>query len=165
MKSSYKIATLLYVFDDRDRVLLMQRNKEPNRGLWSPSGGKLETGVGESPHECAMREAREELGITIRTTELHLTGIVSERGGIGEDHWLMFLFEINRPLSELPQAHPEGTFGFFGRTEIEALPIPLTDREMIWPLFWKHRGGFFAAHCRRIEGETDQWVIEESVIR
>ena len=41
MSLPYKIATLLYVFNERDEVLLLERAQEPNRGLWSPGGGKL----------------------------------------------------------------------------------------------------------------------------
>ena len=44
----HKISTLLYCFDERGRVLLMERAQEPNLGLWSPCGGKLDTAAGES---------------------------------------------------------------------------------------------------------------------
>ena len=158
----YKIATLLYAFDREDRVLLMQRAKEPNQGLWSPSGGKLETSIGESPHDCAIREAEEELGIAIESRDLHLTGLVSEQGYLGQAHWLMFLFEIKPRLTAIPSPHPEGKFSFFTRSEIANLPIPETDRETIWPLFWQHRGGFFSAHCSTAEGVSNRWTLEES---
>jgi 8-oxo-dGTP diphosphatase len=158
----YKIATLLYCFDERDRVLLMERAQEPNRGLWSPCGGKLDTGSGESPHACACREAKEELGLAIEPRDLHLTGIVSEHGYEGQAHWLMFLFEVKPRLKELPAAHREGRFGFFSADELATLRLPKTDLDQIWPLFWKHRGGFFAAHCRcQADGEYE-WFIEES---
>jgi hypothetical protein len=42
--------------------------------------------------------------------------------------------------------------------------LPRTDREQIWPLFWKHRGGFFAAHCHCAEGQPDNWSVEESIV-
>ena len=51
----YRISTLLYCFNRRDEVLLLERRKEPNRGLWSPCGGKLKTAIGESPYACACR--------------------------------------------------------------------------------------------------------------
>src|SRR4029078_2544020 len=76
----YKISTLLYCFNERDEVLLMERTREPNRGLWSPSGGKLHSEIGESPYACACREAAEELGLIIASADLHLLGIVSEEG-------------------------------------------------------------------------------------
>ena len=59
----YQIATLLYAFNERGDVLLLERAQEPNRGLWSPCGGKLRTETGESPYACACREAAEELGL------------------------------------------------------------------------------------------------------
>ena len=65
MAVHYKIATLLYVFNERDEILLLERAQEPNRGFWSPCGGKLKMDIGESPYVCACREAQEEIGLEI----------------------------------------------------------------------------------------------------
>ena len=158
----YKIATLIYAFNEADDVLLLERAQEPNLGLWSPFGGKLKTETGESPWACACREADEEAGLKLMPQDLHLTGIVSEHGYLGSAHWLMFLFEVEPRLSELPPPHREGRFEFVPRSRLDALPLPSTDREQIWPLFWKHRGGFFAAHCHcKADGST-MWTVEES---
>ncbi len=161
MPLPFNIATLLYVFNPAGEVLLLERAREPNRGLWSPAGGKLEMGNGESPHACACREAREELGLTVSPRDLHLAGIVSEHAYEGGAHWLMFLFEITRPVQAAPPPHREGRFQFFPLSSLPALKIPKTDREFIWPMFLQHRGGFFSAHCRCQPGEGHQWTIEE----
>jgi 8-oxo-dGTP diphosphatase len=158
----FKISTLLYCFSELDEVLLLARAQEPNRGLWSPPGGKLKTEAGESPYACACREAEEELGIGLHTSDLHLAGIVSEHGYQGQVHWLMFLFEVKTRLAVPPPPIREGSFAFFRRSELAGLKLPLTDREMIWPLFWWHRGGFFAAHCRTHPDGTNTWAVEES---
>jgi 8-oxo-dGTP diphosphatase len=163
MPLPYRIATLLYCFNDRDEVLLLERAQEPNRGLWSPCGGKVHTDDGESPYACACREAAEELGLTIGPVDLHLTGLVSEHGYAGQAHWLMFLFEVKTRLSQLPPAHREGRFAFFAREQLTGLALPETDREQIWPLFWQHRGGFFAAHCHCHPDGRNSWTLEESV--
>jgi len=160
----YQIATLLYCFNERDEVLLLERAKEPNRGLWSPCGGKLRTETGESPYGCACREAMEELGLAIGPAELHLTGIISEHGYQGQSHWLMFLFEVRRRLITLPPENREGRFQFVSRAALDSLAIPQTDREQIWPLFWRHRGNFFAAHCYCHSGGRNEWAIEESIV-
>src|SRR3954469_24112280 len=102
MALPFHISTLLYCFNDEDDVLLMHRVKEPNRGLWSPCGGKLDTDSGESPYACACREAQEEIGLELRPKDLHLTGMVSEHGYQGHAHWLMFLFEVRPRLKKLP---------------------------------------------------------------
>jgi 8-oxo-dGTP diphosphatase len=161
----YKIATLLYCFNERDEVLLIERLHEPNRGFWSPCGGKLHTDHGESPYACACREGREELGLELSPKDLHLTGLISEHGYQGQTHWLMFLFEVGPRLQVCPPAHREGTFKFFARAELPTLKLPQTDKEQLWPLFWEHRGGFFAAHCHVHADGLNEWTLEESIKR
>jgi 8-oxo-dGTP diphosphatase len=163
MPLPYKISTLLYCFNPADEVLLMRRAQQPNFGLWSPCGGKLDMAIGESPFACACREAGEEIGLSLRPADLHLTGLVSEHGYQGQAHWLMFLFEVKPRLEKLPPPHREGSFGFFARAKIASLPLPQTDSEQIWPLFWRHRGGFFSAHCHCQEAHQNQWAIETSI--
>jgi 8-oxo-dGTP diphosphatase len=160
----YRVACLLYCFNTKDEVLLLQRSQEPNRGLWSPCGGKLRMQLGESPYACACREAFEETGKSLQPFDLHLIGIVSENGYQGTTHWLIFLFEVMPKFDVLPPSNEEGKFAFFHRQELEQIPIPKTDREKIWPLFWRHRGGFFAAHCTCETPQTNHWTIEESYI-
>ena len=162
MKLPYKVATLLYCFNERDEILLLERTQEPNRGLWSPCGGKLHTDEGESPYACACREAHEETGQQLTPRDLHLTGLISEHGFQGQTHWLMFLFEVKPKLTTLPPVHKEGRFQFFTREALNDLKLPQTDRENIWPWFWQHRGGFFAAHCHCHPDERNEWTLEDS---
>lgn len=164
MPLPYKIATLLYCFSEQDEVLLLERAQEPNRGLWSPPGGKLHTDIGESPYACACREADEELGLKLTATDLHLTGLVSEHGYAGQAHWLMFLFEVRPRLQSLPPVHREGRFSFFAPDALASLQLPQTDRETIWPLFWRYRGGFFAAHCHCHPNGRNDWTMEETIV-
>jgi 8-oxo-dGTP diphosphatase len=140
----------------------MERAQKPNFGVWSPPGGKLHVEEGESPHQCASREAAEELGIIVGPLDLHLAGIVSEQHYSGRDHWMMFLFELTWKLREVPQTHREGRFQFFARNELNSLPMPVTDRQQIWPLFWKYRGGFFAVRCEITPAGAHIWTLEES---
>jgi 8-oxo-dGTP diphosphatase len=159
----YQISTLLYCFNASDEVLLMERAQEPNLGLWSPCGGKLHTDAGESPYACACREAHEELGLSIAPSDLHLAGIVSEHGYQGQSHWLMFLFEVLPRLKTLPPPHREGSFRFFSRAALSGLKLPQTDADQIWPLFWRNRGGFFAAHCHCSADGHYEWTLEEEL--
>ena len=162
MALPYKIATLLYCFNAEDEILLLERVQEPNRGLWSPGGGKLKMAIGESPYACACREAQEEMALNISPSDLHLTGLISEHGYQGQTHWLMFLFEVKVKLTTLPPPHDEGRFEFFPREAIMSLKIPQTDREQIWPWFWRFRGGFFAAHCHCHADGRNDWLLEET---
>jgi len=50
------------------RVALIKRANEPFRGVWSIPGGRVEWG--EDSREAAVREAREETGLTVEASEL-----------------------------------------------------------------------------------------------
>ncbi|HMN95242.1 MAG TPA: NUDIX domain-containing protein [Phycisphaerales bacterium] len=164
----YRIAVLCYLYDDAGGLLLLHRLREPNAGMYSPIGGKLETGEGEGPHQCAVREIREEAGIALRDDELRLLGIVSERGypaAAGRTHWLIFLFEVVRPIGHDEIARydfDEGRMEWVPVDEVAALAIPETDRAVMWPNVRRHRGGFFMAH---IDCSVDPftWRLVESV--
>ena len=49
MPLPYKIATLLYCFNQKDEALLLRRKHKPNLGLWSPCGGKLHMAAKANP--------------------------------------------------------------------------------------------------------------------
>ncbi|XAL98161.1 NUDIX domain-containing protein [Phycisphaeraceae bacterium D3-23] len=159
----YKIAALCFLFDAQGRTLLLHRAKPPNLDLYSPIGGKLEQAQGESPTRCAQREIYEEAGLEVAIADLHLTGIVSEQAFEGKGHWLMFLYEVTRPVDLAPErmVFDEGRLEWHDPGAIPELAIPESDREVIWPLFWQHRGGFFAAHLD-CTGSRIAWTLEQS---
>jgi len=157
----YRIAVLVFLENAAGEHLLLHRAKSPNKGAWSPIGGKLEMATGESPFECAVRETREETGLVVGNPDLHLFSVIAEKAYEGETHWLMFLFRCLRPLAGLPPDISEGRFGFFSRQAIDALPIPETDRTALWPTYDAHRDRFVAlkADCR--PGKPVRVEVEE----
>ncbi|HUO10557.1 MAG TPA: NUDIX domain-containing protein [Phycisphaerae bacterium] len=139
----YKIAVLVYVFNEEGKLLLLHRRKPPNKNLYSPIGGKLEQHLGESPYACALREIREEIGMQLTLDDIRLFGIVSERAypsppPIDTTHWLMFCFEVTRTLNFPAVEFDEGLLEWIDPIIVPQLSIPKTDREIIWPLVQKH---------------------------
>jgi 8-oxo-dGTP diphosphatase len=61
------------VFDEQGRVLLIRRKHEPYKGHYALPGGFIE--VGETAEQCALRELKEETGIT--ANNLKLIGVYS----------------------------------------------------------------------------------------
>ena len=160
---AYKIAVLAFIQNSAGEHLLLLRAKPPNTGVWSPIGGKLETSVGESPFECAVREIGEEAGMTVAAADLHLFAIIAEKAYEGAAHWLIFLFHCRRPIAALPADIAEGRFGFFSRERIRALPIPETDRTALWPVFDRHRDGFVMLKADCAPGRPVAVEIEEAL--
>ncbi len=138
----FRISTLIFLRNDSGELLLLERHKAPNKGCWSPIGGKLEMARGESPFECAVREVGEEAGLAVNAADLHLFGMISEKNYEGSGHWLLFLFDCCKPLPGLPPSFDEGHLAFFKRGAIADLRLPETDRQLIWPLYDQHREGF-----------------------
>ncbi|QBF33546.1 NUDIX hydrolase [Thalassococcus sp. S3] len=79
------IAVLIH----EDRVLLAQRKKNPDAGLWGFPGGHVE--MGETALAAAVRELREETGIVARPLD-YLTNIDvirKDAHGITEVHYML----------------------------------------------------------------------------
>ena len=104
----------------------------------------------------------EETGITVAPGDLHLTGIVSEKAFKHENHWLMFLYEVTRPVDVVHgrEADGEGRLEWHTLEGLDGLNLPDNDRVFILPLFWKNRGGFFAVHID-CSGEKLKWTVEQ----
>ncbi len=157
----YKIAVLCDLRNAKGDILLLERIKEPNKGLFSPIGGKLDTELGESPTQCARREILEEAGLDIPVDRLHLGGMISERGFEGQTNWLLFYFRVVGDVELEPHEMNEGKLDWHGPDTLESLALPQTDRAIIWPLVREHGLGFFAVHID-CTGDELSWTVEES---
>jgi len=83
---------------------MLHRNKKINdihEGKWNGVGGKLEPG--ETPDACAIREIKEETGLTV--TKLRLAGLLTAPLFDGvEDHYI-YVFEAECKDGKLIDTH------------------------------------------------------------
>lgn len=100
------------------RVLLIQRNIEPNRGGWTIPGGYVERD--ETAEQAVIREVEEETGL--RCALIGLAGYRNRADPDMNTSYVVFLLErtggdlFSEPTSETAQA------GFYTLAELEALP-------------------------------------------
>jgi len=165
--SRYRVGVLLYFRSVEGQLLLIQRKRAPNAGLWCAVGGKLEMETGESPVECARREASEEIGIELDDSDLSLRCMLSEKDYEGTGHWLMFVYEIEKRLSEIPSSIDEGRFKFFDIENLEQLDMPWLDKMILTEKLLDPKGeAFHAIHAAcGMENEATAVTVEESIGR
>ncbi len=116
--------------------------------------------TGESPYECAIREASEEVGVSLESGDLALRCVLSEKDYEGTGHWLMFVFQVTAALGGLPGQIEEGEFRFFDRAELEEAEMPRLDRQI---LFERILADAESLHFIRSDGEGSP-LVEESRI-
>ncbi|MCY7361213.1 MAG: NUDIX domain-containing protein [Ignavibacteria bacterium] len=138
-----KLATLLYIKNSKNEYLLMERLKEPNKGLMSPPGGKLDLTEAESPSACAVREAFEECQINSSEDEWRLAGIVTEKEFPNAGNIMIFLMEYKKILEELPSECNEGSFRFIHPDKFSENKIPVTDKLFFWEKILTYSGEVF----------------------
>lgn len=163
----YRLACLVDLRDEHGRVLMLRRLKAPNEGLCSPIGGKLDMATGESPAQCARRETLEEAGLDLPIERFHLGGIISETAYEGAGHWLLFYYRVLGSVWVEPTTFREGSLEWIEADKIDDLPLPESDRSIIWPMIRKHEAtgpgglpGFFTVHID-CQPNALAWQVEQ----
>lgn len=143
-------ATLLYILKD-DNILLVYKKRGHGEGRWNGIGGKIE---GESPVQCAIREAREEAGVDVKNVEL--CGIIYFSNVFGRD-WDVFVFrafDFEGEPAESEEVLPE----WFNINEIPYDTMWEDDREWLPVVI---RGDYFVG---RYDFDGDKLVKSELLI-
>jgi 8-oxo-dGTP diphosphatase len=144
-----KLATLCYIIDKkRNSTLMLHRIKKENdyhQGKWNGLGGKLNEG--ESPEECAIREIKEESGLTV-TTPL-LKGFLTFPNFDGVDDWYVFVFTFNEFEGTLIDS-PEGKLEWIPNNRLTSLNLWEGDKVF---LEWIFKGKIFSAKFNYEDGK------------
>ena len=108
---------------EENRVLLVKRAHPPLQAQWSIPGGVLE--VGELVREAAIREAREETGLTVEPGKL--LGVYDRVLRTPEQrvqyHYVLIDFLCRRVAGEIAAASDAAEVCWFAREELAALNL------------------------------------------
>ena len=112
--------TVLCLIHDMDRVLLQDRISEDWKGYTLP-GGHVE--IGESIVDAAVREMKEETGLTI--LDPRLCGVKQfpmRDGDYAKGRYLVFLFEATKFEGELASSE-EGTMHWVNKADLNKVNL------------------------------------------
>jgi len=114
-------SSLIYLENSRGEYLMLHRVKKKNdinHDKWIGVGGGFE--YGESPEECAVRETREETGLTL--TDYRYRGIIAFDCGGQECTQYIHLFTAAAWTGELSECN-EGDLEWVPKEKVYDLPI------------------------------------------
>ena len=119
------------------RVLLVKRAHPPLQAEWSIPGGVLE--VGERVREAAIREAREETGLTVEPGELLgvYERILRNPEQRVQYHYVLIDFLCRRLAGDLAAASDAAAVGWFTGKELPALNLAEDTLDVIGKGFGK----------------------------
>jgi 8-oxo-dGTP diphosphatase len=131
------IGTVCFLIDrKKNKVLLLERSKEPMKGMFAGVGGK--TNFDEDVNSSCLREIKEETGLNAKN--LKLKGVVKTILEGNNSSWLLFIYktsdfdgeQINCPEGELQWTSIDNIFkvnliGFIR----EIMPFVLEDNKII----------------------------------
>ncbi len=149
-----QLSTLVYVVRG-DRVLLMRRERSPNRGRLSPPGGKLEPG--ETPIAGAARELREETGLV--ALAMNLRGRTRHHGPSEGDGWLQHLVLVRDFRGTPRSGHPEGVCSWIPYERVlEGRDMPAADAIYTAWVFEGAARPFDARFEHRADGSVESFT-------
>jgi 8-oxo-dGTP diphosphatase len=113
------------------RVVLVRRAHPPLQAEWSIPGGVLE--VGELVRDAAVREAREETGLTVEPGELLgvFDRVLRDPGQRVQYHYVLIDFLCRRVAGDLAAASDAAEVGWFRQQELPALKLAKDTMEVI----------------------------------
>jgi 8-oxo-dGTP diphosphatase len=120
-----------------DRVALVKRGHAPLQGRWSIPGGVLE--IGETLRKAAIREAREETGLTIEPGELLgvFERVLPDEYGRMKYHYVLIDFLCRRVSGELTAGDDAEDVRWFRRDDLARLELARETEEVILKGFEK----------------------------
>ncbi|NMC54020.1 MAG: 8-oxo-dGTP diphosphatase [Chloroflexi bacterium] len=137
----------------QDSILMLKRNRPPNRGLWNGVGGHIE--AGETPGQSILREVKEETGLEIPAARY--AGILTWSGFEIEDGGL-YIFTAQAPSFNIQQSE-EGWLAWKPKDWVFSSPEVVSNIHIFGPEVFKN------SHARQYHFIYDRGQIREYSFR
>lgn len=120
------------ILERNDRFLLVLRSNPPSADMYAFPGGRAE--AGETPAEAALREFKEETGITARNPRLFETYDLRSHAADGTltSHFLLSVFLVDADEDAVAEAADDAAaIGWYTLEEVRTLPVPASVLECV----------------------------------
>ncbi|EJW19272.1 NUDIX domain-containing protein [Paenibacillus alvei] len=116
-----KLGVGAVIRNHQGEILLVKRNRNPEKGTWSIPGGKLD--MYESLEACVIREVKEEVNLDITVTQLLCTAETIRPEN--EEHWVSLIFDTTVQGGEARNNEADGAIGDMRWFSLNELPDQL----------------------------------------
>lgn len=140
-----KRTATLCVLKNGKNFMLLKRLKEPNIGLFTPVGGKLDPH--ESPLKAAIRETWEETGVKV--DHMKFCGLLTESSPV-EYNWTNYVYLAEIDFITPPPCN-EGELKWINFDDVLKVPTPTTDWFIYKYILDKNLFAFNAEFNEKIE--------------
>lgn len=95
------------ILNSRNEILLVLRNRNPERGTWSIPGGKVDPY--EHMETSVIREVKEEVNLDVKIKGLLCTAETIRPES--EEHWVSVIYEVEIMSGEACNREADGAIG------------------------------------------------------
>jgi 8-oxo-dGTP diphosphatase len=118
------------------RILLVQRGRDPGKGMWAVPGGRQH--FGEALRDAARREAREETGLDVEIGDVVWVGDSIGPGDPPAWHFAIIDFLAHPVAGELRAADDADDVRWVDADEARSLPLVPTMPSLLDVVFAPH---------------------------
>lgn len=131
-----------------------KKGNDMHKGLWNGLGGKLEEG--ETPEQCAVREMKEESGLSCKQPTLRGLLTFPHNVGMDAEAWYVFVYEFNEYEGTLIEESTEGMLAWIDDEKL--LELPLNEGDYLW-LPWLLERKLFSGRFVYDKKKLKEWDV------
>ncbi|MGG1664254.1 NUDIX domain-containing protein [Brevibacillus sp. NRS-1366] len=109
------------ILNEQNEILLVLRNRNPEKGTWSIPGGKVDPY--EKLEDCVIREIKEEVDLEVEVKGLLCTAETIRPENT--EHWVSAIYEVGIKSGEARNMEPGGAIGDLKWFALDHLPANL----------------------------------------